>query len=166
MEVCVDSPFICIYADLPSLWASESPLATIWTTDCLSGFLDRMITVSYSWQRLYLAEIMGGFQLQARLKCCYKHLRNLHGAKHTIQEYALASYICPVIAVLSGRMASLDPCLYLKCRSHAGQIPVSSRLLFSTTLTHVVKQLSIHQAPSLCHLPRYIICIVMWTFRL
>jgi len=35
--------------------------------------------------------IMGDFQLQARLKCCYKHSKNLHGATLTIQEYALLS---------------------------------------------------------------------------
>jgi len=35
--------------------------------------------------------IMGDFQLQAQLKCCCKHSRNLHGATHTIQEYALLS---------------------------------------------------------------------------
>jgi len=39
---------------------------------------------------------------------------------------------------------------------------------YSTTLTHVVKLLStcMYQAPSLCHLTRYIICIVIWVFRL
>jgi len=35
--------------------------------------------------------ILGDFQLQARLKCCCKHSRNLHGATHTFQEYALLS---------------------------------------------------------------------------
>ena len=35
--------------------------------------------------------IIGHFQLQAQLKCCCKHSRNLHGATHTIQEYALLS---------------------------------------------------------------------------
>jgi len=34
---------------------------------------------------------MGDFQLQAQLKCCCKDSRNLHGATHTIQEYALLS---------------------------------------------------------------------------
>ena len=35
--------------------------------------------------------IMEDFQLQDRLKCCCKPSINLHGATHTIQEYALLS---------------------------------------------------------------------------
>ena len=36
-------------------------------------------------------EIMVDFQLQAQLKCCCKYSRNLYGATHTVQEYALLS---------------------------------------------------------------------------
>ena len=50
------------------------------------------------------------------------------------------------------------------CRSDPSLIHISIQVnvnrVSSTTLTHVVKLVSIYQAPSLCHLTRYIICIV------
>jgi len=72
-----------------------------------------------------------------------------------------ASYCCPLC------MVSSDPCFSLKCVGRIQiTIQVNANWVSSTTLTHIVKLISIHQAPSLFHLTRYIICIVMWTFRL
>jgi len=69
--------------------------------------------------------IMGDFQLQARLKCCCKHSRNLHGATYTIQQYALLSMQAIYAQLLLLGMRSLDHCIYLKCRSDPSLIQIT-----------------------------------------
>jgi len=122
--------------------------------------------------------IMGDFQLQARLKCCCKHSRNLHGATHTILEYALLSVQAVYAQLLLFFVNVWHHRILIVSTWNVGQMRVRSQShpdyysgqcqlgQYSTTLTHVVKLLSMYQAPSLCHLTRYTICIVMETFSL
>ena len=121
----------------------EESTTLLYISDYLSGFLDRVITVSCLWQHSYLA--LTWMRSSSWDTFSYKLNWNAVGnTQETCMEphtpfricfTVCASYIPPVIAVLCGCMTSSDLFIYLKCRSHADHIPVSSRLLFRSMST-------------------------------
>jgi len=145
----------------------------------LTGFLDRVITVSYSWQHSYPAltwmrssswafsyKLDWNVVVHTQETCMELHTPFTNMLYCLCKLYTYAQLLLFFVDVWHHQILIVTTwnVSHMQVRSQSYPDYYSDQCQlgqYSTTLTHVVKLLSMYQAPSLWHLTRYTICIVM-----